>query len=202
MPLGSFLQIAGALPFSSFLTGGKKRSVKRSRKNRSRRKSKRRKSKGMSRNNWLLQQNDINWKRHLRKSNRKKSNKRTGRRVSKRTGRRVNKRTERRVNKRTKRRVNKRTERRVNKRTGRRVNKRTGRRVVPKGKKCICDDKRSFKGDEPSPKGLGYCAHCTPLRVVMKGQDGNLWENQEYAKGKRWVLIRKDMRGGFIRGGT
>ena len=166
MPLGSFLQIAGALPFSSFLTGGKKRSVKRSRKNRSRRKSKRRKSKGMSRNNWLLQQNDINWKRHLRKSNRK----RTGRRVSK--------------------------------RTGRRVNKRTGRRVVPKGKKCICDDKRSFKGDEPSPKGLGYCAHCTPLRVVMKGQDGNLWENQEYAKGKRWVLIRKDMRGGFIRGGT
>ena len=140
----------------------------------------------MSRNNWLLQQNDINWKRHLRKSNRKKSNKRTGRRVSKRTGRRVNKRTE----------------RRVNKRTGRRVNKRTGRRVVPKGKKCICDDKRSFKGDEPSPKGLGYCAHCTPLRVVMKGQDGNLWENQEYAKGKRWVLIRKDMRGGFIRGGT
>jgi hypothetical protein len=36
----------------------------------------------------------------------------------------------------------------------------------------------------------------------MKGKDGNLWENQEYAKGKRWVLIRKDMRGGFIRGGT
>ena len=161
MPLGSFLQIAGALPFSSFLTGGKKRGIKRSR-SRSR-----------------------------------------SRRVDKRTGRkRVSKRTDRkRVSKR-------RSRKRVSKRTGRkrvskrRVNKRTSRRVVLKGKKCICDEKRSFKGDEPSPKGLGYCAHCTPLRVVMKGQDGNLWENQEYAKGKRWVLIRKDMRGGFIRGGT
>ena len=168
MPFGSFLQIAGALPFSSFLTGGKKRSVKRS-----------------------------------KKSRRKRVDKRTRKRVDKRTGRkRVSKR---RVDKRTgRKRVSK---RRVDKRTGRKVNrrgvsKRTRRKIAPKGKKCICDEKRSFKGDEPSPKGLGYCAHCTPLRVVMKGQDGNLWENQEYAKGKRWVLIRKDMRGGFIRGGT
>ena len=165
MPLGSFLQIAGALPFSSFLTGGKKRSVKRS------------------------------------KKSRRRVDKRTGRRVDK---RRVDKRTGKKVDKRTGKKVSR---RRVSKRTGRkrvskRVNKRTRRKIVPKGKKCICDDKRSFKGDEPSPKGLGYCAHCTPLRVVMKGQDGNLWENQEYAKGKRWVLIRKDMRGGFIRGGT
>ena len=174
MPFGSFLQIAGALPFSSFLTGGRKRSVKRSVK-RSR--------------------------KSRRRVNRRRVDKRTGRRVDKRTGRRVDKRTgRRRVSKRTgRKRVSKRTGR---KRVSKRVNKRTSRRVVPKGKKCICDEKRSFKGDEPSPKGLGYCAHCTPLRVVMKGQDGNLWENQEYAKGKRWVLIRKDMRGGFIRGGT
>ena len=24
--------------------------------------------------------------------------------------------------------------------------------------KCINDKKKSYKGDEPSPKGLGYCA--------------------------------------------
>tara|TARA_Y100000817_G_scaffold313866_2_gene311016 strand:+ start:134 stop:340 length:207 start_codon:yes stop_codon:yes gene_type:complete len=44
-----------------------------------------------------------------------------------------------------------------------------------------------FKGTEPSPKGLGYCAHCTPLNVIMKGKDGKLWENKKFSKGKRWV---------------
>ena len=61
---------------------------------------------------------------------------------------------------------------------------------------CHCDKKRKYSGKEPSPKGFGYCAHCTPLQVTMKGTDGNLWENQEYSKGKRWVMIRNDMMGG------
>ena len=46
-----------------------------------------------------------------------------------------------------------------------------------------------FTGKEPSPKGLGYCARCTPLNITMKGKDGNLWEIKKYSKGKRWVRV-------------
>jgi len=63
--------------------------------------------------------------------------------------------------------------------------------------RCKCDKKRKIKGTEPSPKGLGYCAHCTNLNVVMKGKDGKLWENKKYLRGKRWVKVQT---GGFIRG--
>ena len=34
----------------------------------------------------------------------------------------------------------------------------------------------------PSPKGLGYCARCTPIGVTMKVKDGNLWENKSIPK--------------------
>jgi hypothetical protein len=50
-------------------------------------------------------------------------------------------------------------------------------------------EKAYYTGKEPSPKGLGYCARCTPLKVTMKGTDGNLWENKKYSKGKRWVRV-------------
>tara|TARA_Y100001970_G_C13916542_1_gene691287 strand:- start:438 stop:686 length:249 start_codon:yes stop_codon:yes gene_type:complete len=46
-----------------------------------------------------------------------------------------------------------------------------------------------FTGKEPSPKGMGYCARCTPLNIMMKGADGNLWEIKKYSKGKRWVRV-------------
>tara|TARA_B100001094_G_C18139565_1_gene777057 strand:+ start:853 stop:1326 length:474 start_codon:yes stop_codon:yes gene_type:complete len=67
--------------------------------------------------------------------------------------------------------------------------------------RCKCDKNKKIKGTEPSPKGLGYCAHCTPLNVIMKGKDGKLWENKKYSKGKRWVKV-KSQNGGFIRSGT
>ena len=58
---------------------------------------------------------------------------------------------------------------------------------------CIngCDKKVKayYTGKEPSPKGLGYCARCTPLNIVMRGKDGNLWENKKFSKGKRWVKV-------------
>jgi hypothetical protein len=50
-------------------------------------------------------------------------------------------------------------------------------------------EKAYYTGKEPSPKGLGYCARCTPLNVTMKGTDGNLWENKKYSNGKRWVRV-------------
>ena len=67
--------------------------------------------------------------------------------------------------------------------------KKTKKRTTKK-RQCNCDAKRFYKGVEPSPKGLGFCAHCIPLNTVMKGLDGNLWKNEKYTKGKRWVNYR------------
>ena len=55
-----------------------------------------------------------------------------------------------------------------------------------KGEPCEC----KHKGDEPSPKGLGFCAHCTPLNVTMKGKEGNLWETKKINKSVRWVKVK------------
>ena len=148
----SFLQIAGALPFSSFLknkSGGKKtkrRTIKK--KNLSRKKATRRKN--------LSHKRPIR-KRTTKKSEKMKSSKRTSKKLKK---------------------------------TSKKIKTNYSSR---KKRTCNCDDSRYYKGNEPSPKGLGYCAHCTPLNVTMKGLDGNLWENQEYKKGRRWVKIRIDM---------
>ena len=41
---------------------------------------------------------------------------------------------------------------------------------------------------EPSPKGLGYCAHAEKLGITKKGLDGNNWKIESTAQGvKRWV---------------
>lgn len=34
--------------------------------------------------------------------------------------------------------------------------------------KCKNDTTRSYKGNEPSPKGLGYCAHAEKLNKKKK----------------------------------
>jgi hypothetical protein len=41
--------------------------------------------------------------------------------------------------------------------------------------KCKNDPKRTYKGTEPSPKGLGYCAHSEKVSKKRKGKDGNQW---------------------------
>ena len=52
---------------------------------------------------------------------------------------------------------------------------------------CKNDPKKSYKGNEPSPKGLGYCAHAEKLGVSKKGKDGNIWKIEATSKGvKRW----------------
>lgn len=56
---------------------------------------------------------------------------------------------------------------------------------------CKNDPKATYKGDEPSPKGLGYCAHAEKLGAKKKGKDGNTWVIQQTAKKvKRWVKLR------------
>jgi len=57
--------------------------------------------------------------------------------------------------------------------------------------KCKNDKTRSFKGTEPSPKGLGWCAHSIKVGAVKKGKDGNKWIVKEIKNGsKRWVKVK------------
>ena len=38
------------------------------------------------------------------------------------------------------------------------------------------DPKHKLTGKEPSPKGLGYCAHDEPEGLVLRGRDKNYWQ--------------------------
>ena len=56
--------------------------------------------------------------------------------------------------------------------------------------KCKNDSTRNYKGDEPSPKGLGFCAHAEDLGKQMKGKNKNIWEIVATKNGvKRWVEV-------------
>ena len=53
---------------------------------------------------------------------------------------------------------------------------------------CIKDSKKYYKGDEPSPKGLGFCAHSEEIGTIKTGLDGNIWIIVKTAKNiKRWI---------------
>ena len=52
---------------------------------------------------------------------------------------------------------------------------------------CINDKSRRYLGNEPSPKGLGFCAHDESTGVTRKGRDGNMWKVKEDKNGvRRW----------------
>lgn len=55
--------------------------------------------------------------------------------------------------------------------------------------KCKNDSTRSYKGSEPSPKGLGYCAHAEKVGTTKKGKDGNLWIIAKRVSGKYWKRV-------------
>ena len=56
--------------------------------------------------------------------------------------------------------------------------------------KCKNDPARSYKGTEPSPKGLGYCAHAMKEGATKKGKDGNKWIIKKVKNGsKRWMKV-------------
>jgi hypothetical protein len=60
---------------------------------------------------------------------------------------------------------------------------------------CKNDSKRSYRGTEPSPKGLGYCAHACPENTRKKGRDGHVWHVQATRQAvKRWVKRRDKSR--------
>ena len=58
---------------------------------------------------------------------------------------------------------------------------------------CKNDPKRKYKGDEPSPKGLGWCAHGEKEGKVRKGLDGNKWVVKKVSSDSlRWVKQSND----------
>ena len=59
--------------------------------------------------------------------------------------------------------------------------------------KCKNDPKKTYKGTEPSPKGLGYCAHGEKLGKIRKGKDGNTWKVESTKSGiLRWVKLKQN----------
>ena len=64
--------------------------------------------------------------------------------------------------------------------------------------KCKNDSKASYIGTEPSPKGLGFCAHAEKNGTIKKGKDGNEWIIKTHNNIKKWqkvkiVLIKKNI---------
>jgi len=59
---------------------------------------------------------------------------------------------------------------------------------------CKNDITRTYVGNEPSPKGIGYCAHKEKLYNIRIGKDGYKWIVKKTKSGvKRWnrILIPK-----------
>ena len=57
--------------------------------------------------------------------------------------------------------------------------------------KCINDKTRTYKGSEPSPKGLGYCAHPEEVGTRKYGKDKNVWVVKKISNGsKRWIKYK------------
>ena len=56
--------------------------------------------------------------------------------------------------------------------------------------RCINDKSKSYTGNEPSPKGFGYCAHAEKLYSVRNGTDGYQYVViKTKACVKRWVKL-------------
>ena len=77
------------------------------------------------------------------------------------------------------------------------VKKKSSRRSIPKKVslkkkkvlKCLNDPSKEYIGTEPSPKGLGYCAHAEKIGSIRVGNDENVWKVIETSKKtKMWVI--------------
>jgi hypothetical protein len=53
---------------------------------------------------------------------------------------------------------------------------------------CRNDKNKSYKGTEPSPKGLGWCAHNEKIGTIKKGKNNKMWIVKKVSSGsKRWI---------------
>ena len=55
---------------------------------------------------------------------------------------------------------------------------------------CKNDNSRNYSGTEPSPKGLGYCAHAEKINTIKEGLDNNYWYVSPVGDSKKWKLLR------------
>ena len=53
--------------------------------------------------------------------------------------------------------------------------------------KCINDNTKTYKGDEPSPKGLGYSAGKLEAGYTQEGKDGNIYIVKKTSTCNRWI---------------
>lgn len=66
---------------------------------------------------------------------------------------------------------------------------------------CKNDPNANYKGNEPSPKGLGYCAHGEKIGTIKKGNDGNKWIITETQTNiKRWIKFIQNKKNSKIKG--
>ena len=57
--------------------------------------------------------------------------------------------------------------------------------------KCKNNTKHSYKGTEPSPKGLGICSQTLKEGTKKKGKDGNMWIVKKIKNGQlRWMKFK------------
>lgn len=60
--------------------------------------------------------------------------------------------------------------------------------------RCRNDSSRRYKGNEPSPKGNGWCAHAEEIGTMRLGMDGQVWTVRSFVTKsskslvKRWVV--------------
>ena len=99
----------------------------------------------------------------------KKSSKKASRKAVKKASRTAS----RKAVKKTSRKGSRKAVKKTSRKGSRKAVKKSSRKAKPtKSSDCKC----SYKGDEPSPKGRGYCAHCAQMGEIMTGNDGNLWK--------------------------
>ena len=59
-------------------------------------------------------------------------------------------------------------------------------------KKCLCingDCKCVIDKSSNTPEGLGFCPDCSPLNIMMRGKDDNLYEIKNINGKNIWQLI-------------
>ena len=61
---------------------------------------------------------------------------------------------------------------------------------------CKIDSTTKYKGDEPSPKGLGYCAHAQALGSKKTGLDGKQYQVRADKNGKKSWKLASTVPGG------
>ena len=79
------------------------------------------------------------------------------------------------------------TNKRKKQRTKKRKSRNTKKSNSIKDNLCKC----KINKQSQTPDGLGFCAQCSPLNIMMRGRDKKLYEIKENKEiGKFWNLVK------------